>query len=50
MVKNFFGQMFFFSEFVLNVSRNLHLKFHQNWVSNGGDIEIEFLWGGGVQI
>ena len=40
-------------EYVLNVHRNLPLKFHQNRVSNSWDIaNIEFLWvvggGGGV--
>ena len=31
---------------VLDVPRNLHLKFHQNWASNSGDIaNIEFLFG-----
>ena len=35
-------------ESVLDVPRNLSLKFHQNWVSNSWDIpDIEFLWGGG---
>ena len=38
-------------EFVLNVHRNLPLKFHQNRVSNSWDIaDIEFVWwGGGVE-
>ena len=32
-------------ESVLNVHRNLLLKFHQNWVSNSWDIaDFEFLW------
>ena len=36
-------------ESVLNVHRNLPLKFHQNRVSNSRDIaDIEFLWWGGV--
>ena len=36
-------------ESVLNVHRNLPLKFHQNRVSNSWDIaNIEFLWWGGV--
>ena len=36
-------------ESVLDVTRNLPLKFYQNWVSNSSDIaDIEFLWGGGV--
>ena len=35
-------------ESVLDVPRNLPLKFHQNRVSNSWDIaDIEFLWGGG---
>ena len=35
-------------ESVLDVPRNLPLKFDQNRVSNSGDIaDIEFLWGGG---
>ena len=34
-------------EFVLNVHRNLPLKFHQNRVSNSWDIaDIEFVWWG----
>ena len=36
-------------ESVLNVHRNLPLKFHQNRVSNSWDIaDIEFVWVGGV--
>ena len=36
-------------ESVLDVLRNLHLKFHQYRVSNSGDIaDIEFVWWGGV--
>ena len=35
-------------ESVLDVPRNLHLKFHQNRVSNRREIaDIEFLWVGG---
>ena len=31
------------------MANNLHLKFHQNWVSNNQDIaNIEFVWGGGL--
>ena len=34
---------------VIDVPMNLHLKFHQNRVSNSWDItNIEFVWGGGV--
>ena len=34
-------------ESVWDVTRNLHLKFHQNWVRNSWDIAgIEFLWVG----
>ena len=37
-------------ESVLDVPRNLCLKFHQNWVSNNRDnADIVFLWGVGVQ-
>ena len=40
-------------ESVLDVPRNLPLKFHQNWVSNSRDIaDIEFVWvvGGGCKV
>ena len=36
-------------ESILDVPNNLHLKFHQNQVSNNWDIaNIEFVWGGGL--
>ena len=38
------------SESVLDFPRKLPFKFHQNRVSNSGDIaDIEFLWVGGIQ-
>ena len=45
------GQMSLWQlESVLDVPRNLPVKFHQNRVSNSWDIaEIEFLWWVGVQ-